>query len=76
MNLRLIGGFLAVALVGWAAGIAGLVAFVNWFSETSRAGGDVLGWASWIFLLVGLCATFGFLASAAFAVVDWVRNGA
>ena len=65
-----------VAFAGWGAGAAGLVAYVNWFSETTRAGGDALKVLSWLFLALGLGATVAFVATLVFEVAGRVRRSA
>jgi hypothetical protein len=52
--------WLSVALAGLIGWVAGVGAYVNWFSETQRAGGDVLKVATWSSGLIGLVALLGF----------------
>ena len=46
-----------LGLIGWGGGA---YAYVRWFSETGRAGGDVVKLAMWTSALVGFAATIGF----------------
>jgi hypothetical protein len=75
-NRAWLGALLAAALVGWGAGGAGLLAYVNWFSETGRSGGGLVWAASAISLLVGLGATVAFFALGVFEIVDRMRSHA
>ncbi len=51
---------LAVALGGLVGWVGGVLAYVSWFSETGRAGGDAVKVAMWTSALVGLAATIAF----------------
>jgi hypothetical protein len=52
--------WLSVALAGLIGWVVGVGAYVNWFSETGRAGSDVLKVAMWSSGLLGLVALLGF----------------
>ena len=52
--------FLVVALGGLIGWVGGVLTYVNWFSETGRAGGDVIKVAMWTSALVGLASTIAF----------------
>ena len=70
---------LALALGSVACGVgawAGFALYVNEFSETGRALGDVVLYLSWIGVLLAIGGTVTFVASLAFAVVDRVRSHA
>jgi hypothetical protein len=67
---------LASAFAGWVGGAAGMLAYLNWFSETSRTGGGIVWAASWTALLVGLGATVAFFSLAAFELADRMRGHA
>ena len=52
--------FLVVALGGLVGWLGGVYAYTHWFSETGRAGGDVIKVAMWTSALVGLASTIAF----------------
>ena len=51
---------LMIALAGLVGWVGGVLAYVNWFSETGRAGGDVVEAGLWGSAFVGLAATVAF----------------
>jgi hypothetical protein len=51
---------LVIALVGLVGWVGGVLAYVNWFSDTGRAGGDIVKVAMWGLAIVGLAATVAF----------------
>jgi hypothetical protein len=55
--------FLLFALAGLLGWVGGVLAYVNWFSESGRAGGDAVKAAMWASAAVGLLALVGFGAS-------------
>jgi hypothetical protein len=67
--------FLA-ACAGWAATGAGFLAYANWFSETEQGGGDAVKWSLVVFILIGVGATFAFVATSVFALLDRARGRA
>ena len=62
--------FLLVALTSLGGLIGGFLAFVNWFSETGRGGGDTVLVAIWASGLLGVVATI------AFGVCAWSKPDA